>query len=313
MAHLWIVLSALFVAVSGAGPRATLNRAFPLILAVLCRIQFSILANDLIDAETDLAAGKSRWIHSLPRPAGWLIAAALLGSGLSSVLLWGGSITATLVYAASAFCAFAYSQRPFRFKERGKLGLVAYALSSVLIYVGVPWTWFGASSGLLVFLTAAVGSDKWIQIHFHQVVDYSADLATGAQTYAVQVGLNRARASLKTASAIASICLFAAVVYLAAIARNAATAAVVFGVLAAGLILSKMYAGRMKRQAAPVSALVRELPWFYLGISFFVFYVLPVILFTAAALREPRVWILAVIASLFAASMSLQSYRYQYK
>jgi hypothetical protein len=307
MSHLWIALSALFV-----DANATLDQSVALILAVLCRIQFSILANDLSDKETDLAAGKSRWIHNLPPAAGWLIAAALLASGLSAVLLWGGSIGTTLIYAASAFCAFAYSQRPFRFKERGKLGLLVYALSSVLIYVAVPCTWFGASPRLLLFMTAAVGSDKWIQIHFHQVVDYSADLKTGASTYAVQAGLDRARTSLKTASLIASVCLFAAVAYLAAFTESVVTAGVVAVILTAGLVLSKAYTGRMKSRAVPASALVRELPWFYLGLSYFVFYVLPIILFIGCALNEPRVWILAAVASFFAASVSLQSHRYQY-
>jgi hypothetical protein len=313
MSHLWITLSALFVT-SAIDLRTNLVRSFPLILAVLCRIQFSILVNDLTDKKTDLAAGKSRWIHNLPLPVGYLIASVLLALGLAAVLLWGGSIHTALFYAASALCAFAYSQRPFRFKERGKLGLVIYAVSAILIYVVVPWTWFGAGPRLLPFLAAAVGSDKWVQIHFHQVVDYAADLRTGARTYAVQTGLDRARASLKVAAVIASLCLFAAVVYLAAATDRAVIAAVLLGTLAAGMILSGVYAGRMKhRTAPPASALVRELPWFYLGLTFFVFYVLPVILYAVSALNEPRIWILVAITFLFMAYTSLQSHRYQYK
>ena len=188
--------------------------------------------------------------------------------GLAAVLMWGGSLRTTLAYTASVLLGLAYSIRPFRFKERGILGvLIVYALSSVLIYVTVPWMWFGANPWSLLFLTAAVGSDKWIQIHFHQVVDYSADWKTGTQSYAVQVGLRRARSSLKMASLIASLCLVATTAYIAAIAGRAVNLTVVLVALLAGMILARIYITGRENQQGSSSALVRELPWFYLGLT----------------------------------------------
>ena len=107
MSHLWLTLSVLLISGAADELQANLSRSFPLILAVLCRIQFSILANDLSDREMDSAAGKSRWIAGLPRPTGILIVATLLILGLCAVVLWGGSFHTTLVYTASALLAAA--------------------------------------------------------------------------------------------------------------------------------------------------------------------------------------------------------------
>lgn len=313
MSHLWLPLSVLLFSDSAIDLKSDLYRSLPLILAVFVRVQFSILANDLSDRQMDLTVGKDRWISHLPRSIGFLVILVLLALGLAAVLLWSGSIRTTLVYIASALFALSYSQKPFRFKERGILGLIAYAISSILIYVLFPWMWFNAEPWALLFLAAAVGSDKWIQLHFHQIIDYSADSKTGTQTYAVQAGLSRARSSLKMASLITSICLAAMTAYIAVIAGRAAVFIIVLITLISGMILSRIYIAGMKKQIECSSTLVRELPWFYLGLTFIVFYILPVILFLFAAWREPRMWGLVAVALFFLALMSMQSHRYQYE
>ena len=313
MSHLWLPLSVLLISDSAMDLKTYPYRSLPLILAVFFRVQFSILANDLSDRQIDLTIGKNRWIGNLPRPVGFLVVLACLAFGLVAVILWSGSIGTTLAYVASALLAIAYSQKPFRFKERGILGLIVYALSSILIYVLVPWMWFNAEPWSLLFLVAAVGSDKWIQLHFHQIIDYPADLKTGTQTYAVQAGLIRARSSLKMASLITSLCLAAMTAYIAVIAGRAVVFIFVLIALIAGMILSRIYIAEMKKQKVCSSTLVRELPWFYLGLTFIVFYALPLILFFFAAWQEPRMWILVAVALFFLASMSMQSHRYQYK
>jgi len=313
MSHIWLTLSVLLMAEAATDLRTSLSRSFPLILAVLCRIQFSILANDLSDRAMDSAAGKRRWIAELPRTTGALILAVLLILGLGAVVVWGGSWHTTLAYIASALLAAAYSQKPFRFKERGRLGLIVYALSSVVIYVLVPWMWFRGNPWTLLILAAAAGSDKWVQIHFHQIIDHAADLKAGARTYAVEAGLEQARRTLKMAAITASLCMGIAVAYIAAVADHAVVSGAMLAALIAGISLSRIYVLRIKRQAAHSSDLLNELPWFYLGLTFLVFYALPVLLFMVSAWREAGIWILAVLAVLLLVLTAKQSHRYQYR
>jgi hypothetical protein len=115
------------------------------------------------------------------------------------------------------------------------------------------------------------------------------------------------------ASLITSLCLVAMTAYIAVIAGRAVVFSVVLITLTAGIIVSRIYIAGMKKQIAGPSTLVRELPWYYLGLTFYVFYVLPLILFLFSAWQEPRMWILVAVALFFLASMSMQSHRYQYK
>ncbi len=314
MSHLWLPLALFLLSDSTTDPKTALGRSFLLILAVLCKVQFSILINDLSDRRADLAVGKKRWIGLLPEPVGVIIVLLFLTAGLAAVLLGNGSLRTILAYTASVFLGLSYSLRPLRFKERGAAGLVVYALSAMMIYVLVPWTWFNAGLWPLVFLAAAVGSDKWMQIHFHQVIDYPADLKNGTRSYAVRAGLDRARSSLRQGACITSLCLLSLTAFIIVRAGRALIQAIVLLALSAAIALSKIYADRIKNNQSPSpSALVRELPWFYLGLSFLVFYILPFVLFFFSVGQEPRLWILAVFSLFFLVGMSLQSLRYQYR
>lgn len=312
MSHLWLPLALLFD--STTQPKTAMDRSLFLILAVLCKVQFSILINDLSDRRFDSAVGKERWIGRLPGPVGYAIVFSFLAAGLVAVFLGGGSLPTTVAYMASVFFGLFYSLRPLRFKERGIAGLVVYSLSSVMIYVVVPWTWFDAGLWPLIFLSAAVGSDKWIQIHFHQVIDYRADVKNGTRTYALQAGLDRARSSLRQAARFSSLCMLSLIGFIVVFAGRALMQAIVLLALAAAVAVSKIYTDRTKNHPSPrSSALVRELPWIYLGLSFLVFYVLPPVLFFFSAQQERRLWILAVLSFLFLVGMSRQSLRYQYR
>ncbi len=315
MSHLWLPLALLFLSVPTTGLKTAFDNSLALILAVLCKVQFSILVNDLSDHRIDLAVGKKRWITFLPRPAGYMIVMLFLAAGLAAVFLGRGSLRTILAYTASVLLGLSYSLKPLRFKERGTLGLLAYTLSALMIYVLVPWTWFDAGLWQLIFLAVAVGSDKWIQIHFHQVADYPADLKSATRTYAVQAGLERARSSLKRASLIASFCLLSMIAYVIVLTSHSMILAIVLLALTAATIaVSKIYADRSKNPQSPSSsALTRELPWIYLGLTYLVFFVLPPVLFLFSALKEPRIWILVVFSLFSAAGTSWQSLRYQDK
>ncbi len=314
MSHLWLPLALLFQSDSTNDLRTELYTSFPLIVAVLCRVQFSILINDLSDSGADAAAGKKRWISLLPRPAACVIVLSFLVLGYAAVLLGSGSLRTILAYTVSVLLGMFYSLKPFRFKKRGALGLLVYALSATTIYVLVPWTWLDAGLWPLMFLVAAVGSDKWIQIHFHQVIDYSADLKHGTRTYAVHAGLDRARSTLKPASFTASLCLLGTTAYVVFLASHIVARAIVLLSLAAVMAASWVYTVRIRNRQTPnSSALVRELPWTYLGLTYLVFYVLPTLLFSFSAWQEPRIWILVVLSFLFLVCISMQSFRYQYR
>jgi len=314
MSHLWLPLSLLFFSVPTTGLKTALYSSLPLILAVFCKVQFSILINDLGDRSTDLAVGKKRWITLLHKPVGYIIVLLFLAAGVAAVLLGRRSLQTILFYAASAFFGLSYSLRPLRFKERGTLGLLAYTLSALMIYVLVPWTWFESGLWQLIFLAAAVGTDKWIQIHFHQVVDYPADLKNGTRTYVVQAGLERARSSLKTAAFVASFCLLSVTVYVIVLAGDAGTRFVLFILVAATVIAAKIYTARSKAPQSPSSsALTKELPWIYLGLTYLVFFALPPVLFFFFALKEPWIWTLVLFSVFSAAGTSRQSLRYQDK
>jgi hypothetical protein len=313
MSHLWLPLALLLLSCSAPDLKTAFPRTLGLIFAVLCKVQFSILSNDLCDRREDQAAGKKRWIGFLPGPVGLMITSSLLAAGLTTVLLMGGSLRATLVYAGTILLGLFYSLKPLRFKERGIWGLLVYALSATMIFVLVPWTWFPSGPVLLIALLAAVMSDKWVQIHFHQVVDHAADLHRATRTYAVRAGLDRARSTLRHASFVASIMLLGMLGLVLFLASPAAPQLIaVLTIAAAVLAVSRAYAARANRGDSPTaSILTRELPWFYLGLTYLLFCVLPPVLFFYLARREP--WLLVpMILSLFSLlGISWQSSRYR--
>jgi hypothetical protein len=52
----------------------------------------------------------------------------------------------------------------------------------------------------LILLAASVLLDKWTHLHFHPIVDYRNDWIIGGKTFAVRVGIEQARQSLKLLS-----------------------------------------------------------------------------------------------------------------
>lgn len=314
MSHLWLPLALLLLSRSAPDLKAALLRILGLIFAVLCKVQFSILSNDLCDRHQDQAAGKKRWIGSLPGYVGLMITTFVIAAGIATVLLMGGSLRATVAYAGTILLSLFYSLKPLRFKERGMWGLLVYALSATIVFVLVPWTWFPSGPLLLLALLAAVFSDKWIQIHFHQVIDRAADLGGATRTYAVRAGLERAQSSLRHASFAASVVLFGmlgAVLYLAS--RAAPQLITVLTVTATVLAISRAYAARTnKDDSVTASVLVRELPWFYLGFTFLLFYLLPPVLYIFSAQREPWLLIPMTLSLFSLLGTSWQFSRFQY-
>ena len=207
---LWLPLALIIQSGSMNDLRACFNTSLYLIVAIIFWGTACILVNDLSDRKKDHAAGKKRWICQLSNTNGVSIIIILIGIGLLSIISASGSSEVILSYAAAIAVGFLYSLKPVRFKDRGLAGIFAYALSASLAYVLVPWMRFDPGSTVLVLLFSAVLLDKWVNLHFHQVVDYQADFNRKNRTYAVRVGLEHTRSSLQFASLFASLSFISA-------------------------------------------------------------------------------------------------------
>lgn len=284
--------------------------ALYLSFAVLCKVMFSIHINDLSDREEDDAAGKKRWILTLPRSMGIFLSILVIAAGIIVVILASGSILVITPYTATILLALAYSLKPLRFKERGISGIIVYAAAATVIYVIVPWTWFGSNPSLLLFLILVVFSDKWVQLHFHQIVDYNVDLKTGTQTYAVRVGLERARATLQIAALAASLLMIGLLSFFLFFLQHGSSIRVVILAIATSIIATSGIFARKKKNW---SILIQELPWIYLGLTYLTFCLLPPIILAYSALREPLIWILVILSILSFLGISRHSIKYKYE
>jgi 4-hydroxybenzoate polyprenyltransferase len=274
---------------------------------------FSIQINDICDKKEDDAAGKMRWIGYLPKYMGIIISILLIMAGLTTVILASGSIKVILSYTATILLGLFYSLRPVRFKERGIWGLFVYALAATIIYVLVPWTWFDSSLILLIFLFSTVMSDKWVQLNFHQIVDYHADLKNGTQTFAVRVGLKRTRSILQLASLFASFSMLSVLVYATFFVIEEKMLQIIILVMSTAIVaVSGIHVKILNKKTKSSSNLIKELPWIYLGLTYLLFCVIPPVGFIFLALKEPLMWIIVVLSALSLLGISLHSISYKY-
>jgi hypothetical protein len=313
ISHLWLPLATILLSGSVSDLEAGFYGSIGLFFVVLFKVMFSIQVNDLCDRREDKAVGKERWISHLPLPLGVFISTALAAAGFTIIIFASGSIPVALSYTASILFGLFYSLPPGRFKERGIWGLIVYALAATTIYVLVPWVWFESSLVVLGLLFLTVFLDKWVQVHFHQVVDYQADLKNRTQTYAVKVGLARTRKTLRMASLFASFsmgCLLVYIIFFVMPSTFQKIAILGFGTaIIAG---SGLYVRTAKKKAARTSDLARELSWMYLGLTYFVFGVFPPVGFLLLAFKEPLLGIPAALSALSLLGLSWHSIRYKY-
>ena len=313
MSHIWLALVLIILSSPTPDLKADFHKSLYVLFVVLCKVMFSIQVNDLSDRGEDDAAGKKRWIFYLPKYMGISIPIVLITAGLAVTILASGSIKVILLYIAAILLGLAYSLRPVRFKEHGLWGLFVYSLAAAIIYVLVPWAWFEASLTLLLCLFIAVFSDKWVQIHFHQIVDCQSDLKNGTQTYAVRAGLERTRKSLRFVSLIASFSIIGLLVYVTLFAKQEIQLkTIILAVSTVVVASSGIYVKISKQKIENESYLVKELSWIYLGLTYLAFCVLPPVGFIFFALKEPLMWILVTLSTLSLLGISWHSFRYRY-
>lgn len=314
MSQIWLPLSLMLASRGGLSRGLPLGGMIYLLFAVLSKGLSGILLNDLSDREVDRRAGKERWITSLPPLAGGLIPAVLLASGYLSLIKAGADVAALAAFTATALLGTFYSLKPVRFKERGIWGIMAYSLSAAILHALVPWTLLRPALWLLPFLFVVILTEKWVQILFHQIVDFESDSADKIRSFAVAAGSVKAERSLRFASRVALSLDLAAL----AIVLNGAQKRPLFFwliVLAglAGISGSALYARVNSGKLGTSSALTEKLPWAYLGLSYVLFHVIPPLLFLALVRSEPKMWVLVALSSLSLLGVSINYFFYNPK
>lgn len=150
-------------------------------------LSFGYIINDYSDIEVDKKAGKNKVIHRFPH---WLallfvILTALIGFGI--ILVFKRNITILILLLIIYFFGMSYSAKPFRFKEKGVLGLIVsssaqrcFPLILVFTIQEVPQPWIII---LWIVLSFIVGL-RYILVH--QYIDMENDIKSGVQTFALK-------------------------------------------------------------------------------------------------------------------------------
>ncbi len=308
---LWFPLGLVFLAAGGLATPRPLFRLAVLTAAVLCWSLASTAANDLSEISEDRAAGKTRWMGMLPKGVARVVP-VLFASGGLAVLVAAGAPAGTLAaYLVAVITGAIYSLRPLRLKERGAWGLAAYALSCSAANVLMPWTWYRGAFPMVPVLGAAVFLDKWVNLQFHQIVDHGEDSGQGMATYAVRAGLEPARRALRRFAAVASLALAISAAYAASAVPEIAVPVLI--VTAGVLGLSGLHAVLSRRRPGLGTALSRELPWTYLGLTLGLFRAVPLVMFWEAALRAPSLRPAFIVVAVLLAADWVSSFRYRYE
>ncbi len=291
-------------------PRRTIW-LIPIFLCIMSWILVSILANDLSDLWIDRASGKERWVSSLPTAGAVAILIVLVAGGLGLVLAFQSHEAVRWAYAGAVLTGLSYSLQPFHFKGRGVWGILVYSLSCALAYVAIPGAWLKAGPSALALAGAAVFLDKWVNLHFHQVIDHAADAAGEIGTHAVRAGPDAARGSLRVFEGLASIAMGSILVY-AALNSDVWRMPLLL-LTGGGFAAAAVFTRSASKRSATRTDLTRELSWVYLGLTFAVFRILPLVLLAKLALETDSLWWAFGAALVMLAAESWQSFRYRYE
>ena len=68
---------------------------------------------------------------------------------------------------------------------------------------------------------------------------------------------------------------------------------------------SGLYSRIISKKLKTSTELTRRLPWFYLGLSYILFYLIPPALFGILSMSNPLMWVLTAISALSLLGMSL--------
>lgn len=314
MSQIWLPLSLILTAESRLNTDPRLQLSLYLLYAVLSKGLSGILINDLTDREIDRRSGKERWITSVHFLAGVLIPVVLLASGFIALIKAGSDTTVLAAFTATALVGTFYSLKPIRFKERGIWGILAYSFSAAILHALVPWTLFRPPFWLLPFLFVIILAEKWVQILFHQIVDYDTDSAERVRSFAVVAGSSKAEQGLGFISHVALTVDLVVLGYILYFMKEKPLFCWLIGLAGlGGIIGSFFYVRVISKKHKTTTALTEKLPWAYLGLSHVLFHVIPTLLFLALTLSEPKMGILAGLSALSLLGVSVNYFLYNPK
>jgi 4-hydroxybenzoate polyprenyltransferase len=165
---------------------------FILISLVIGAIYVSVI-NDITDLEEDILSGKKNRMQHVKPEMRWLIPICCLLIGVFFEYYYYPDLLSCLLYLGSWIAFSLYSINPFRFKNKGILGVLADAsgshfFTSLLMVASVSflnrqevnWVWFIAV-GIWSLCYGLRG------ILWHQFVDRENDLEANVNTYASKI------------------------------------------------------------------------------------------------------------------------------
>lgn len=168
----------------------TMGRQLPWFLLALVSIAaFGYTLNDCWDADSDSRAGRANAQRGLSRLSRLLLVGGPLVVGLGAWAALDPNRLASLFFVLQLLLLVVYSVPPFRFKERGSLGVVADALYGHVVPLAIVLSVFppnvgsdsrGLWAGALGIWTLAKGLRN---ILLHQVEDRKRDRLSGVATY----------------------------------------------------------------------------------------------------------------------------------
>jgi 4-hydroxybenzoate polyprenyltransferase len=164
-----------------------------LLAAVIVGAIYVSVINDLTDIKEDLKAGKRNSMANLPIAIRFVIVAIILVAAVFFGYLFYPDLKSIVFYALAYVVFSLYSIRPFRFKERGLLGVACDAMgahlfpallitANLIYFINVEsdlWWYVAISSWSLLY---GVRGILW-----HQFYDRENDLKSHTRTYASKV------------------------------------------------------------------------------------------------------------------------------
>jgi len=148
---------------------------------------FGYMLNDYFDKSIDEVSGKANALSRLSKRQQILaLATALLTSLIAFIPFYRYKFAVVFLFF-SYLSSIVYSDHPFRFKEKGIVGLISASLAQrtlpLLIVFGI-FERFGLDTFLFALLSFLIGL-RWILVH--QVIDYNRDIQANVKTFVVSM------------------------------------------------------------------------------------------------------------------------------
>lgn len=153
---------------------------------------YGYLINDISDKKLDALHNKANALSEVSNTlAAWIVLSVFLFSALFSTPFWGNEVFLYL-WLIWLLLSTSYSLKPFRLKEKGKIGLlvVVFAqrfLPTLLVFAAFDfYQWQDVLLFSIYTLLRGLSSDV-----NHQLEDYNLDISTSTGTFAVKKGYEK--------------------------------------------------------------------------------------------------------------------------